>query len=315
MTKQDTQLLVGKKWTVSATSTPLLLAAIALSSASPGSGVFVRFKLLDPTETSYYVRIGGTSTSSHGISRRRSSRPGPTVDGNKRARSGVFTEWFDLKQYGGIKLHSQLNRAGGVAEFPNITADFITNVNSPTRKILIELATAPYDRAVVKRFEESFTGSLTSFLVSPLLDADKDRLETELADDRTPARLGARGQWGQARVSDSAHRSNSLLGPSAARAEAARGRSAVVTFDRWPEVRQKYDFADPGGHHWVPGSRGRTSTIRSASRPRRPGPHHARRPSTSPTRSRRRRSTRTRPRVDIFTPGSRHRTSAPQNWE
>ena len=38
---------------------PLLLAAIILSSASPGSAVFVRFKLLEPTETGYYVQIGG----------------------------------------------------------------------------------------------------------------------------------------------------------------------------------------------------------------------------------------------------------------
>jgi hypothetical protein len=32
---------------------PLLLGAIVLSSASPSGGVFVRFKLLEPTDTSY----------------------------------------------------------------------------------------------------------------------------------------------------------------------------------------------------------------------------------------------------------------------
>ena len=74
---------------------------------------------------------------------------------------------------------------------------FVTSTDSPTRKVVIELATAPDDSAVVKRFEEPFTGSLTSFLVSPRLAADKDRLET--AAQMTTRRLAwareARGDW------------------------------------------------------------------------------------------------------------------------
>ena len=37
----------------------LLLVALALSSASANSGVYVRFKLLEPTETTYYIQVGG----------------------------------------------------------------------------------------------------------------------------------------------------------------------------------------------------------------------------------------------------------------
>jgi hypothetical protein len=37
----------------------LLLVALTLSSASANSGVYVRFKLLEPTETSSYIQIGG----------------------------------------------------------------------------------------------------------------------------------------------------------------------------------------------------------------------------------------------------------------
>jgi len=48
----------------------LLLAVLSLSGASVDTGVFVRFKLLEPPETSYYIQIGGYSTSSHGLSRR-----------------------------------------------------------------------------------------------------------------------------------------------------------------------------------------------------------------------------------------------------
>lgn len=43
---------------------------------------------------------------------------------------------------------------------------------------MIELATAPDVRAVANRFDELFTGSLTSFLVSLFLAAEKDTLET-----------------------------------------------------------------------------------------------------------------------------------------
>jgi hypothetical protein len=71
---------------------------------------------------------------------------------------------------------SACNRAGGVAEFPNLTANFVTSADSPTRKIVIELAAAPNERAGVKRFEESFTGGVTSVLVSPRLAVEKDSL-------------------------------------------------------------------------------------------------------------------------------------------
>src|SRR5262249_57344875 len=122
---------------------------------------------------------------------------GADSEGGQRVSSGAFTDWFDLGKHAGTKLHVQLNRAGGVAELPNITANFVTSANSPTRKVVIELATAPRESAVVKRFEESFTGSLTSFLVSPLLDADKDRLETaaQMSARRLPwGRGGSGGQ-------------------------------------------------------------------------------------------------------------------------
>ena len=234
---------------------PLLLAAIILSSASPGSGVFVRFKLLEPTETSYYVQIGGYI---HIEPWRLSATvlpAGADSDHSKRVGSGAFTDWFDLGKYAGTKLHGQLSRAGGVAEFPNITANFVASTNSPARKVVVELATAPDESALVKRFEESFTGSLTSFLVSPLLVADKDRLET--ASQMTARRLAwAREASGGRRVSPS-----QLLVQThfwdPQRPELNLQEAEVLwllgfnVVDRWPEVRQKYDFVDPGGHHWV----------------------------------------------------------------
>jgi hypothetical protein len=233
----------------------LLLVALTLSSASANSGVFVRFKLLEPTETTYYVQIGAYIHVEPWTLPGAVWPAGADSDRAKRVGSGAFTEWFDLGKYAGAKLHGRLQRAGGVAEFPNITADFVTSTDSPTRKVVIELATAPDARAVVKRFDESFTGSLTSFLVSPRLAADKDSLET--ASQMTGRRLTwAREASGGTRVSPSQLIvQTSFWNPQ--RPELNLQEAEVLwllgfnVVNRWPEVRAKYEFVDPGGHHWA----------------------------------------------------------------
>ena len=233
----------------------LLLVALTLSAASANSGVFVRFKLVEPTETSYYIQIGSYIHVDPWTLPGAVWPAGADSDRAKRVGSGTFTDWFDLGKYAGAKLHGRLNRAGGVAEFPNITANFVTSTDSLTRKVVIELATAPDERAVVKRFDESFTGSLTSFLVSPRLAADKDSLET--ASQMTSRRLAwAREASGGTRVSPrQLIVQTSFWSPQ--RPELNLQEAEVLWLlgfnivNRWPEVRAKYDFADPGGHHWV----------------------------------------------------------------
>jgi hypothetical protein len=233
----------------------LLLVALTLSSASANSGVFVRFKLLEPAETSFYIQIGGYVHVEPWTLRGAVWPAGADSDRAKRVGSGTFTDWFDLGKYAGPKLHGKLHRAGGVAEFPNITANFVTDTDSPTRKVVIELATAPDERAVVKRFDESFTGSLTSFLVSPRLAADKDSLET--ASQMTRRRLTwAREASGGTRLSPSQLIvQTSFWNPQ--RSELNLQEAEVLWLlgfnivNRWPEVRAKYGFADPGGHHWA----------------------------------------------------------------
>ena len=233
----------------------LLLAALGLSGASADTRVFVRFKLLEPTETGYYVQIGAYIHVEPWTLPATVWPAGADNDRAKRVGSGVFTEWFDLGEYAGSKLHGQLHRAGGVAEFPNITADFVTGTDSPTRKVVIELATAPDARAVVKRFDESFTGSLTSFLVSPRLAVDKDSLET--ASQMTSRRLAwARQASGGTRVSPTQLIvQTSFWNPQ--RPELNLQEAEVLwllgfnVVNRWPEVRAKYDLADPGGHYWA----------------------------------------------------------------
>jgi hypothetical protein len=233
----------------------LLLAAMTLSAASAESRVFVRFKLLEPSETSYYLQIGGYIHVEPWYLPRTVWPAGADKDRTKRVAGGTFTDWFDLGKHAGPKLHGRLHRAGGVAELPNITANIVTSTDSPTRKVVIELATAPEERAVVKRFEESFTGSLTSFLVSPHLAADKDSLET--ASQMTTRRLGwAREASGGTRISPrQLIVQTSFWSPQ--RPELNLQEAEVLwllgfnVVKRWPEVRERYDFVDPGGHHRV----------------------------------------------------------------
>jgi len=153
-----------------------LLATCSLFSAE--DGVFVRFRMLQPGEGHYYVRVGGFVHVANWYLPEAIVPSGALKKPNLRVTAGEFTEWFDLKAYAGKSLHKRHNRAGGVAEFPNITAKFIADSPSTNREVEIELATAADPSAVAKKWRETFEGDLTSFLVSPDLRADASQLES-----------------------------------------------------------------------------------------------------------------------------------------
>jgi len=167
-------------------------------------GVFVRFRMLEP-KTLYYVKIGGFVHVANWY------LPDRTIpaDGEKKKEARVaaseFTEWFDLKAYAGKSLHKRLNRAGGIAELPNITARFITEPKASSCEVDIELATAPDEVKVVKRWHEKFEGDQTSFLVSPNLAADAPQLE--LASEMTDRRL----RWVQEATGGKRHSPKQLI--------------------------------------------------------------------------------------------------------
>ncbi|HRS05707.1 MAG TPA: hypothetical protein P5065_01515 [Candidatus Ratteibacteria bacterium] len=140
--------------------------------------MFVRFKLIEPADARFYVKIGGYIHIPNWYIPVAYVPENALQNSSSWVKSGQFTPWFDLKKHAGKSLHGQLNRSGGIAEFPNITADFITDIKADNRKVIIELATQPDEKSVVKRFEESYSGSLTSFLVSPDIKKDADFLET-----------------------------------------------------------------------------------------------------------------------------------------
>lgn len=181
------------------------LVGLVLAVGTAGAdGVYVRFKLDTPAVSNYYVKLGGYIHNDPWNLPAAIWPAGAGHAASNRVAAGAFTPWFDVRDWAGKRLHGRLARAGGVAEFPNITADFIAFPPADTRRVTIELATEPAPQSVVKRFQETYVGSLTSFLVSPNLKRDAESLETaaEMTARRLEwARQATRGQ----RVSPNRH--------------------------------------------------------------------------------------------------------------
>src|SRR3954465_2319771 len=96
----------------------------AISFATAGDGVFVRFRLREPENSKYYVKLSGC------IHQANWGLPGADIpaaagkDAPARVAAGQFTEWFDLASHAGKNLHPRLNLAGGIAELPNVIVQF-----------------------------------------------------------------------------------------------------------------------------------------------------------------------------------------------
>ena len=240
--------------------------AAAVVPASPAAGdVFVRFQLLEPHQGTYYVRVGGYIHNAPWYLPKTVWPAGADKDAAARLPAGTPTPWLDLGRHAGDRLHGRLMRAGGVAEFPNVTADFITDpaadrsaraAPAERRRVVIEIATAPTEKDVVKRFEETYTGSLTSFLVSPDPKRDADHLET--ASQMTARRLRwAREATGGKRVAPKRLIvQTSFWSPQRAElnleeAEVLRLLGFNVVGNQPPEVRERFDFHPPGHTHRV----------------------------------------------------------------
>jgi hypothetical protein len=226
----------------------------AQDAAAVGDGVFVRFKVVKPYDGKYYVRLGGYIHVPNWYLPAAVIPAGADKDAAKRLDAGQFTEWFDLKTHAGKLLHGRLSRAGGVAELPNVTATFVTDEKSDGVSVVIELATAPDERQLVKRFEENFPGNVTSFLVSPRLRADVESLET--AAEMTERRLQwAREASGGKRVSPrQLIVQTSLWAPQRPDLNVREGEvlwllGFNVVGNQFPEIRDKFHFRDPGHSH------------------------------------------------------------------
>ena len=231
----------------------LVFASVAACAAD---GVFVRFRLLEPADATWYVTLGGYIHNDPWYLSEAVWPIGADKSLEKRVPGGEASAWFDLGAHAGTRLHARLQRAGGIAEFPNVTARFICTAESAARRVVIELAPSPDEAAVVKRFEESFPGAWTSFLVSPNLRADAPALETarQMAARRlawareasggrrvAPERLWVQTQFWAAQSPDIDVQEAEVLW--------LLGFNLVGNMT--DAMRAKFPFLEPGGHHWV----------------------------------------------------------------
>ncbi len=234
----------------------LALSLAALTAAE--DGVFVRFALRSPAEpqTAYFVRLGGFIHREPWYLPAAVIPDGADRDPSRRLTPGQASPWFDLRAHAGGRLHGRLHRSGGVAELPNVTANFVCQPPAERIEVVIELATAPDEAHLVKRWQESFSGTLTSFLISPTLRADVDDLES--AAEMTQRRLGwAREATGGVRASPQRLLiQTSFWSPQRAElnlreAEVLRLLGFNVVGNQTPEVRQLAAFRAPGHTHDV----------------------------------------------------------------
>jgi hypothetical protein len=157
----------------------LVTATVACARSRPADqGVFLRIKLLEPAAATYFIRLGGHIHEPPWFLSPQTWPPDAEQNVANTLAAGQFTEWFGVGRWAGAKLHGRMNRAGGIAELPNITIDVVTSPPSASHRVVIELATAPTDTSVVRRFDETFEGSRTSVLVSPRLARDAEEIET-----------------------------------------------------------------------------------------------------------------------------------------
>jgi hypothetical protein len=168
-------------------------------------GVWARFRLLGGAPTNYYVKIAGNIHKPNWYLPQVSIPSNAAQTASARISAGTFSDWFDVKSFAGTNLHRRLNLAGGIAEFPNITAAFEVEPPSPSRDVEIQLATSPDPEHIVKRWHEIFSGDMTSFLVSPELRADAEGLE--IASEMTRRRAG----WAQAATGGVRHAPKNLI--------------------------------------------------------------------------------------------------------
>lgn len=250
-------MLCRAHWLV-VTLASVLTATVTAAVSAAEDGVFVRFLLESPGEErcEYFVRLGGYIHQDPWYLPAAVMPAGADRDAAQRVASGQYTPWFDLKQHAAGRLHGRLHRAGGVAEFPNVTANFVCQPPSERLSVVIELATAANEAQVVKRWRESFAGTLTSFLVSPTLRSDANDLETaaEMAQRRLRwAREATAGQRAspQRLVVQTSFWSPQRPELNLQEAEVLRLLGFNVVGNQMPEVRQLGWFRSPGHTHRV----------------------------------------------------------------
>lgn len=217
--------------------------------AAADDGVFVRFQVPEPAGHEWKLKLSGFIH----------KEPWYLPEFSAVVPAGGWSPWVDVKAWCGAKLHGRLNRAGGIAELPNVTVDFHqanAALAAGKKRLIVQLATAPDEKSVVKRLDETFTGSRTSFLVSPHLAKDGDSLET--ASEGTQRRLRwAREATGGKRASPTQlWLQTSFWSPQRDELNALEGEVlGLLGFNMVGNlpagIDPKWGLMPPAGHDWV----------------------------------------------------------------
>lgn len=233
---------------------PLFMFLVPMAGAA--DGVFVRFQLLQPAEEPWFVKVGGYNHNDPWHLPETKWPAGADREPEKRVSPGQFSPWFNLGAHAGKALHGRLKRAGGIAEFPNLTVEFVGGGTNLQHRMVTELATAPEDSAIVKRLEETFEGPRTSFLVSPNLRTDADSLET--ASQMTHRHLAWAREASGGRRSSPTNLWVQTQFWSPQRPELNVQEAEVLWLLGFnlvggarDEMLQKFPFVEPAGHHWT----------------------------------------------------------------
>src|SRR4051812_47116593 len=85
------------------------LLIVAVPDGRADDGVFVRFRLNEPTGANFYVKLGGTIHQPN-WSLAPAIIPADAERANHaRVPAGQFTDWFDLGKHAGANLHGRMN--------------------------------------------------------------------------------------------------------------------------------------------------------------------------------------------------------------
>ena len=148
----------------------LFIAAIVLLVApfAHGADVFVRFRIAQPADAKFRVHLGGY----------RHEEPWYLPTAEIEAASGQWSPWFDASKW---PLHGRLDRAGGIAEWPTMTAAVSRldekGAATPLKGATIDaqLADGQGEGSVVHAFTEKTESNTIAFLLpTPLRDQARE---------------------------------------------------------------------------------------------------------------------------------------------
>jgi len=135
----------------------------------PSSGVFIRFKVVEPTGEKFRVAVDGF---------RHAGEPWYLPNISADVSGAAWSEWLDLSQW---PWHGRINRSGGIAEYPSTKLSVSRLDSSELIKgciLNVQLAEKPDEKSIVVSFTERSDSNTMAFLVPYPLRENAKEFET-----------------------------------------------------------------------------------------------------------------------------------------